>query len=416
MTLEQSSSRNEVLNSLQRLGISQERPLKIAWFSYFPIEWQTHVPEEFRSMLRKHPGTWLSVLLSQFEGLPWLDLHLVIVRKDLPRSLTFKRQNVTFHCLKPAAGLRLPTLYWLDTFLVNGVLRRIQPDLVHAWGSEFSATSIAARLPYPNLVTMQGIFTWLKDVYPLNRYQKVSAFLEKRALRKLRHVTAESSFSMRFLKEHWPNLQLQQVEHAPNPVFHLVRRQPQLNPKKIICVSSFTYGKGVDVLLLALDRLSRPDEFTVTFIGGGAVEFEQELRGRVRPEVWQRCSFKNNLTPEQLAEELATATFAVYPTRADNSPNAVKEAVVAGVPVIASRIGGIVDYVWRDKNGLLFEVGDVEQCAQAIQTAATHPLFSKGLVDPESLGKLREYLSAETMGTKMLKAYAIVLGEARGKT
>ena len=95
----------------------------------------------------------------------------------------------------------------------------------------------------------------------------------------------------------------------------------------------------------------------------------------------------------------------IHPTRADNSPNAVKEAVVAGVPVIASDIGGIPDYVFPGQNGFLFPPGDATACLTAIRTACHHPLISKGLVDGSTLEKTRDYLSPRKMGKGFWAVY-----------
>ena len=103
----------------------------------------------------------------------------------------------------------------------------------------------------------------------------------------------------------------------------------------------------------------------------------------------------------------------LMPTRADTSPNAVKESVVAGVPVVAASVGGIPDYVVPQKNGLLFPAGDLEAFVVAIRTACAHPLFGRGQVDPTTLVTEREYLSPELMARKFLAAYESALAIGR---
>jgi glycosyltransferase involved in cell wall biosynthesis len=95
----------------------------------------------------------------------------------------------------------------------------------------------------------------------------------------------------------------------------------------------------------------------------------------------------------------------IYPTRADTSPNSVKEAVVAGLPVVASAVGGIPDYVWPGRNGILFPSGDLEACVNAIRAAGEHPLFSQGEVEEDALNEARDYLSPRRMGEDFLKIY-----------
>lgn len=103
----------------------------------------------------------------------------------------------------------------------------------------------------------------------------------------------------------------------------------------------------------------------------------------------------------------------LFPTRVDNSPNSVKEAVVAGVPVVASAVGGIVDYVVPGKNGFTFPPGELEGLVAGIQAAVSHPLFRQGKVDSAILEQKREYLSAKAMGERFFAAYQKVYERAR---
>ena len=47
-----------------------ERPLKVAWISYFPIEWLPDLPEPLRGLPRMHPASWQRVLLQELIGNP----------------------------------------------------------------------------------------------------------------------------------------------------------------------------------------------------------------------------------------------------------------------------------------------------------------------------------------------------------
>ena len=359
-----------------------------------------------------HPATWQRVLWEEFTAWPNLELHMVALRGAFPRSHTFSRGNTTFHCIRTPPGSRSSTLYWLDTLLVRRELKKIQPDLVQAWGSEYGSAALAGRLPYPALVTMQGILTWYGSVFPLNRHMKLSRWLEDRSLRRADVVTCESSFGKEYLAERYPHLKLLQVEHAPHPRFSALQRAPQLAPLRFLCVGSFLYWKGADLVMKSLDRL-KDREFELVWVGAKSQEFENQLHRETSPEIWTRIQFKHDLAPAEVAAELAKATLLLHASRADNSPNSVKEAVVAGVPVVATRTGGIPDYVLPGKNGFLFESGNVEDCTAQIREALNHSTFSRGIVAPETLREMRSYLSAKTMADKFFAAYQVALREDR---
>jgi glycosyltransferase involved in cell wall biosynthesis len=385
--------------------------LKVAWFPYFPVEWLPDPPPELRDLPRQHPATWQRVLWDEFKTDKRLALDIIVPRSQFPQSFKFEREGTRFHCVKTPPGLRAGSRYWLDTLLIRRELRKIKPDVVHGWGTEFGGAAIATRVQYPALITMQGILTWCAEHFPLNRQMRISCALEPRSLRKARVVTCESSFAMRYLAEHYPHLKLLQVEHAPNPRFARIERRPQSEPPRLLCVGSFIYGKGADLVLHALNSLISTHPFELIWIGSRDSALEQKLRGGTSELLWKRITFRHDVPPEGVAEELSKATLSILATRADNSPNSVKESVVAGVPVIATNVGGIPDYVVPDRNGYLFTNGNVEDLRAKIAQALAHPLFSKGQVDPATLATTREYLSARTMAAKFFSAYQAALAE-----
>ena len=165
------------------------------------------------------------------------------------------------------------------------------------------------------------------------------------------------------------------------------------------------------MLLRALDQLRPEMDFELLVVASPDESWLKPLQAELSPKLWERVRFKSGLSPAAVAAELAEATLAVLPTRADTSPNAVKEAVVAGVPVVATRIGGSVDYVFPGANGVLCDAGDVTGLAEAIREACGHPLFSRGLVETETLIRMRAYLSPGQMGRNFFEAYQAVLGQ-----
>jgi glycosyltransferase involved in cell wall biosynthesis len=332
-----------------------------------------------------------------------------VTRSQFPRSFSFERDGTRFHCIRTPPGLRAASVYWLDTLLIRRALKRLRPDVVHGWGSEFGGAAIAGRVPYPALVTMQGILTWYGSVFPLNRHQKLSAWLEPKSLRRAKIATCESSFGMGYLHERYPHLKLLQVEHAPSPIFSKVARRPETTPPLILCVGSFLEWKGADIVIKALAGFE--NDFRLLWIGSRNPALEESLRAQTPAPLWKRISFKHDVTPAEVASQLGTATLFLHAARADNSPNSVKEAVVAGVPVVATNTGGIPDYVFPGKNGFLFASGDPADCLVKIRQALAHSLFSKGEVEPETLQKVRHYLSAETMAAKFYDAYLVTLRE-----
>lgn len=388
--------------------------LTIAWINDFPVEWLPVVPPELRDSPRRHPATWAMVLLSELQKNPALKVHVIVLRHRIERGFTFEQNGTVFHVLKAPPWARLGTVFGLDTLLIGRACKRIRPDLVHAWGMEKGAGLIAHWLGYPYVLTIQGLYSWYRQKTRLSRYDRFIERLDRFALPRAPLVTTESAFAVRFLQERHPHLAVQQAEHAPNQAFFRVRRQPQIDPPHFISVGGLDHRKGTDVLFAGLNELARKRPLRLTVITGPNPAYIENLRQQVTPGFWEHVQFKHHLLPNAVADELGSPTMLLLPTRADTSPNAVKEAAVAGLPVVASEIGGIPDYITPEKNGLLCPPGDLKGFVQAVERALEHPQFGRGEVDGPTLEKVRRYLSPERMAENFLGAYRRVL-ETRSK-
>ena len=88
---------------------------------------------------------------------------------------------------------------------------------------------------------------------------------------------------------------------------------------------------------------------------------------------------------EEVATYLRAADLYVHATLADNHPLAVLEALASGVPVVASRVGGIREQI-REETGVLVDPGEAEALARAIVDL---------LDDPERRGRMGEAAAAD---------------------
>ena len=367
------------------------------------------MPEALHASPRRHPATWQMALLSEFEKDPALRVHVILLRREVERALQFERNGTVFHVLKAPPWLRLGSVFWADTLLIGRVCRRIKPELIHAWGMEKGAPLVAHRLGRPYVMTVQGLLGWYRQRVPMERYDRFMERFEPLCLRRAPVVTAESNYAVGYLKARYPGICIQQAEHAPNQAFFQVRRRPGLEPIRLVSVGTLGFRKGTDLLFQGLDRLRQEMAFTLQIISGPNLDYLATVRPTVSAALWERVEFKQHILPRQVAQELETATLMLLPTRADVSPNAVKECVVAGVPVVASSTGGVPDYVFAGKNGLLFPPGDLEGFVAALRSAVQHPLFSRGQVDAGALAQSRDYLSAARMARNFLAAYGMAM-------
>ena len=94
----------------------------------------------------------------------------------------------------------------------------------------------------------------------------------------------------------------------------------------------------------------------------------------------------------------------VQPSRADNLPLAVLEAMAAGLPVVGTRVGGIPELVVDGETGVLVEPEDPPALAEALDSLAASPELRREL---GRAGRARgiEHFSPEGTARRMVAFY-----------
>jgi glycosyltransferase involved in cell wall biosynthesis len=113
---------------------------------------------------------------------------------------------------------------------------------------------------------------------------------------------------------------------------------------------------------------------------GGAMTDTMAARARREMNSNQRYQWLGEQPRSRVSRILAKSRLCVLSSRVEGGANALSEAIVASVPILASRIGGNVGILGADYPGL-FDVGDTEQLALLLARAETHPEFLAELRD-----------------------------------
>jgi len=138
--------------------------------------------------------------------------------------------------------------------------------------------------------------------------------------------------------------------------------------KNILHISCFDErAKNVKGLLRAAKSLSgKRRDWCLTLVGTG-VDYEDVRRFADTLDIpHDQLRWTGELTPQQVAGEFDKADFFVLPSNYENAPVVLSESLVKGVPVIATRVGGIPEMV-NEQCGVLVTPGDENELAQAME-------------------------------------------------
>lgn len=148
-------------------------------------------------------------------------------------------------------------------------------------------------------------------------------------------------------------------------------RGPIARVRRVATVANLRPEKGHDVLLDAAAIVVRrfPDAH-FDIVGAGpelaALEARVESLG-----LTSAVSFLGHC--EDVPARLAAADLFVLPSRSEAFPNAVLEAMAIGLPTIASAVGGLLEVIQPERNGVLVPVGDPQALARAISGLMADP-------------------------------------------
>lgn len=152
--------------------------------------------------------------------------------------------------------------------------------------------------------------------------------------------------------------------YAPRKPITLIRR--------VATVANLRREKGHDVLLdAAAIVLRRFPDAQFDIVGAGPERAALEARAEAL-SIGRAVSFLGHC--EDIPARLAAADLFVLPSRSEAFPNAVLEAMAIGLPVIASAVGGVLEIIDHQQNGVLVHPGDANALAGQICALMADPI------------------------------------------
>jgi GT2 family glycosyltransferase/glycosyltransferase involved in cell wall biosynthesis len=167
--------------------------------------------------------------------------------------------------------------------------------------------------------------------------------------------------------------------------------------------------KGLHVLLEAIERLPS-NSITLDVFGSvepyhGDDNYMSYLGRRLEDPAVRSIG---PVPHERMAQHLSGLDVLVVPSIwIENAPFIIREAFAAGVPVIASDLGGMAEMVHHEKNGLLFAVGDSAALVSAIRRVVDDPT----LIDSLRAGIARP-VSIEEDAERLRRVYGSIVRKA----
>lgn len=289
------------------------------------------------------------------------------------------------------------------------IFRDFVPDMIHIFGTEFSHAPAAAKAfnrPERTLIGIQGLCGEIAKVYmaglPLWVQKKVTfrdfirrdslkeqqkKFVsrgenEREAIKLAGHITGRTSFDREETAKINPGAVYHPMNETMRSSFYQGQWKPKTCEKHSIFLGQGDYPlKGFHFVLEAMPLLLQKYPDAKLYVAGNSIIGYKTLKEKIKISAYgeylrkliaknkleQRVIMLGKLSEQEMKKQFLASSVFVCASVLENSPNTVGEAMLLGVPVIASEAGGIPDMITNEKDGLLFPAGDAKALAEAIE-------------------------------------------------
>jgi len=281
------------------------------------------------------------------------------------------------------------------------------PDLVHIWGTEGYWGLLTARgiIRLPSLLETQGLKGAIARVFAggLTIHEQLACIGLKEIVRGATFFQLQKQFEKwgeverEVIQKHqiistqseWMHAQVASINPSGRSfhtdpflrqAFYAATPWQSSDSWRIFCLIAYASPfKGLHIALRALKILKRCFPDVQMRIGGGIQRSGIRQDGYVRwlNHLVKRLDIEDNvhwlgaLSASEIVSELQACAVMVIPTFIENCCTSMQEAMMLGVPLAASYVGGLPSLARDEDSALFFPAGDAEMCAYQLERLLT---------------------------------------------
>jgi glycosyltransferase involved in cell wall biosynthesis len=245
-------------------------------------------------------------------------------------------------------------------------IKELKPDVLHThetYGLGLGNISVphvftVHGFDHANLVANAAKFAWIRA--PL--WKRV----ERRGLSAQKHIISITPY-VRMMIESQTNANIYDIDNPVDERFFKITRRPERG--RILCVGWINERKNTLGSVEAFARIAgRHGEAKLVIAGQSRrADYLDRVTQSIRQSgIVDRVELLGHIDHAQLVQELARASILLLPSRQENSPMAIAEAMAAGMPVIAANRCGMPYMVQDGQTGFLIDPESTEQIADCL--------------------------------------------------
>ncbi len=326
------------------------------------------------------------------------------------------------------------------------IVEVVQPDLIFIFGTENPFGLVANRFPVPVVISIQAVVNGLvKNIFHgLTSFELFSELFTKETitgegiyhrywqLRKLSEM--EKLIYNRCIvfdgRTTWDRKWLNRLNRKAI-YFHIDRVLAEefynqtwdienTKEKLIFTTSSNAAFKGGITLVRALIELvkrGRKDvHLRIAGIHPSSIVGKNIVKLINRHKLHDQVTILGRIQPSEIISEMMKARVFVLPSHMDNSPNSLGEAMLMGMPCVASDVGGIPSMLKDGEEGLLYHHTNIQELATKIEEILDNPELSIKLGAHAKTTALIRHNPAKIANETLDMYHQVISGKVQART
>ncbi|QII82417.1 glycosyltransferase family 4 protein [Jeotgalibaca arthritidis] len=364
------------------------------------ILWLINIPlPEASQLMGENPspfGGWLINASKDLANKEDVELAITFPSNKANKFRELKGKTIKYYPFIPVKENDNKVIEYNESF--ETLLNNLKPDIVHIYGTEIAHTlsmvNMCKKLGVETIISIQGLVSvYAQHIYANLPFSAVYGFTIRNVLRKDSVYLHKKTFELRGENEveslentnhiigrtTWDKACSNQINPKANYHFcnetlreEFYKHQWSINDceKHSIFLSQGQYPiKGLHYMLEAMPIILKKFPGAKVYISGKDITKSDSIKDKLLLTYYgkyirkmisslgleEKVVFTGPLDEQKMCQRYLKSNVFVCPSSIENSPNSLGEAMVLGVPCVASDVGGVSDMLKHKEEGFVYQ-------------------------------------------------------------
>lgn len=341
-------------------------------------------------------GGWLINASKEISTKENIELSIMFPKDDVKEYEKLSGENITYYAFK-SVNDRDKKLIEHNPILEN-IINQVNPDIVHIYGTEIAHTlsmvNVCRKNEIKTVISIQGLVSVIsKHTYANLPWKVIHGFTlrnimlkdsvaglkkiyikrgknEIESVKKVDHIIGRTTWDKACTSQMNPSAKYHFCNETLREEFY--KNQWDINKceKHSIFISQAQNPiKGLHYILEAMPTILSRYPDAKLYVGGKNIIKSETYKEKLKMTYYSKyirsminklnledkIIFTGLLNEKEMCERYLKSHVFICPSSIENSPNALAEAMILGVPCVASDVGGIADMLKHNEEGYVYQ-------------------------------------------------------------